>query len=357
MFTLASCHIVRFFYWNLADINDYKKFPAFEIQHGDEKIRIPVSKKQISFPLPEQFQQDQKYKDLEQFLDEHKTVAFLVLRNDTIIYEKYFDGFDQHSIFPVFSIAKSFVSALTGIAIAEGYIRDVHQPITEYLLELDKKDFSKITIEHLLNMRSGIKYNEGYYNPLGQMAKFYYGRNLKKYAFNIKIKEPPDLYYDYISVNTQLLAFILERATGSKLSEYLQEKIWKHAGMEYDASWNYDSRKHQNIKAFCCINARPRDFAKFGLLYLHKGQLNGKQIIPVDWVERSTTIMNDSRDSQNYPYTYCWRVKEDGAFFAKGILGQYIYVYPKKQLVILRFGKKAGETNWADLIEKLSDQL
>ncbi len=138
-----------------------------------------------------------------------------------------------------------------------------------------------------------------------------------------------------------------------KINKYLEQKIWQPIGMESDASWSIDSEKNQTIKAFCCINAVARDFARFGRLYLKKGNWNGKQVVPEKWVIRSTSIINDSRDSQGYPYTYQWRVLENGAFFAKGILGQYIFVYPEKNLVFVRMGKDYADIDWADLFVEL----
>nr|NQU90559.1 serine hydrolase [Bacteroidota bacterium] len=217
--------------------------------------------------------------------------------------------------------------------------------------------FENIRLEDLLNMRSGIKFNEGYSNPFADMAKYYYGRNLNKYIGKIKIEEKPDISYNYIGVNTQLLGMALERATGKKMNVYLEEKIWKPLGMEYDASWSVDSKKHQQIKAFCCINARAKDFAKFGRLYLNHGKMNGKTILPKDWVKKSTSIINDSKDSQGHPYTYQWRVKEDGAIYAKGVLGQYIYIFPEKNIIIVRLGKKATDVKWPMLFEELCREL
>ncbi|MCD4696875.1 MAG: beta-lactamase family protein, partial [Bacteroidales bacterium] len=227
---------------------------------------------------------------------------------------------------------------------------------TFFLKELGP-EFDKITIEDLLNMRSGIDFNESYSSPFADMAKYYYGTDLKKYITKLKIKKPPGQIYDYISVNTLLEGLIVERATNTKLNEYLERKIWVPLGMESDASWSIDSEKNQTFKAFCCINAIARDFAKFGRLYLNNGNWNGQQIVPKNWVIKSTSIMNDSRDSQAYPYTYHWRVLENGAFFAKGILGQYIFVYPEKDLVFVRLGKDYAGIDWADFFLKLSGQI
>ncbi|OQX73280.1 MAG: hypothetical protein B6D64_14040 [Bacteroidetes bacterium 4484_276] len=355
----TSCHVGRFFYWNFADINDYKKFPAVPVNKGGETYYFDEAEQQINPELPGSFVKEGREYSLDQFLEKNKTVAFIIIRNDTILYERYFNGYADSSIIPSFSVSKVFISALTGIAINEGYIKNTNQPITDFIPELLKNDvaFKKIRLEDLLNMRSGIKFNEGYSNPFADMAKYYYGTNLKKYITKLKIEEPPDQSYNYISVNSLLLGMAIERATGKQLNQYLEEKIWIPLGMEHDAGWNVDSRKDNQIKMFCCINARARDFAKFGRLYLNKGNWNGRQIVPQEWVEKSMTIINDSRDSQNYPYTYQWRVKEDGAIFAKGVLGQYIYIDPGKNVIMVHLGKKSAGVHWARLMEGLCGEL
>ncbi len=357
IFSLLPKHIVRYFYWNLADLNDYKKFPSLPIEKGNNSFTFFESSGNLNFQIPEKYNPDNKWNTFEQFLEKKKAVAFLVIRNDTIIYENYFAGYNDTSILTTFSASKSFVSALMGIAIDEGYIYSASEPIIKYLPELTNPGFDKITIKDLLNMRSGIKFNEGYFNPFAEMPKYYYGTNILKYIKKLKIKEEPDKTYDYISVNTILLSLIIERATGTKLNKYLEQKIWQPIGMQYNATWSTDSKKHQTIKANCCINGQAIDFAKFGRLYLNKGNWEGNEVVPEKWVVKSTSIINDSRDSQGYPYTYQWRVLENGSFFAKGILGQYIFVYPEKNLIFVRIGKKYGGIDWVDLFLELSKQL
>jgi CubicO group peptidase (beta-lactamase class C family) len=386
--TFSSCYIGRFFYWNFADINDYKKFKHLDILKPDVPFTFHKSNKGISFDTI-------TYKGilykLDDFIETNNSAAFLIIRNDSILYEKYFMERDQSSYVPSFSMAKSFVSALVGIAISEGSIKSVDQPITDYLPELKKNDerFTKITIEHLLNMRSGILFKESYFNPFGNVAKSYYGRDLLKQLKSLKIKCNPDTEFEYVSENTQLLAFIVERATGKKIPEYLQEKIWKPLGMEYDATWSIDSKGHKEVKAFCCLNAVARDYAKFGRLYLNKGNWNGKQIIPEEWVKRSADVTKDTKDLY---YSYQWwhnvdwtmlsdtaKVTEPGLtriesetdkngktsryllkpmndFFADGFLGQFIYVYPEKNIIIVRLGKKA-KVNWPKLFNKIANEL
>lgn len=354
---LVPKHVLRYFYWNFADLEDYKKFPSLVIEKGETPFEFVKTDTKTVWNIPEKFLTDTEKTGFEAFLERHKTVAFLIIRDDTMLYENYCAGRTDSSIIPSFSVAKAFVSALVGIAIDEGCIRDTRAVITNYLPELKNPGFGEITIEDLLNMRSGIDFNEGYNSPFADMAKYYYGTDLKKYISQLKIKEPPGQNYDYISVNALLLSLIVERATGRNIADYLEQKIWKPLGMESDGSWSVDSKKNKTVKSFCCINAVSRDFARFGRLYLNKGNWQGKQIISENWIRRSTSITNDSRDSQGYPYTYFWRVLENGAFFAKGILGQYIIVYPAKKLVFVRMGTNYGDLDWTDFCIELSAQL
>jgi CubicO group peptidase (beta-lactamase class C family) len=357
--TLTSCHVGRYFFWNFADINDYKKFPSLPIEKTSDEFSFKEKSVAVDLKIPQIFEEKSGAITFDEFQETHKTVAFMIIRNDSILYEKYYSGYDDSAIIPSFSLSKSFISALIGIAINEELIKNVQQPVTDFIPELKQNDprFENITLEHLLNMRSGIRFNEGYSNPFADMAKYYYGRNLNKYLTQLKIETPPDEKYNYLSVNTLLLGIAIERATGKKLNQYLEEKIWKPLNMEFDASWSIDSKKDKQIKAFCCINARTRDFAKFGRLYLNNGKYSEQQIIPEEWIKKTMAITNDSKDSQNYAYNYSWRVKEDGAIFAKGVLGQFIYVFPEKNIIIVRLGKKTDGINWPEFMEQICTGL
>jgi len=355
--SLTSCHVARYVYWNYASVNDYRKFPVDTIRESSAPIHIPY--KVLNKPLypPGNNNNVNDLEPLAQFLATKKTLAFLILRNDTLIYEKYFKGYNRNSIIPSFSVSKSLVSALVGIAVSEGAIQDIHQPVTDYLPEMKDPGFHHVTIEDLLTMRSGIKFNEGYKNPFGEAAKFYYGLNLRRYTWKLKVVQTPGSSYEYQSGNVQILGMILEKATGKRLSAYLEEKIWRPMGAEHQATWSLDSKKFREAKAFCCINAIPQDFALFGKLYLNNGVAEGHDIIPENWIKETLTITNDSRDSQGYPYTYLWRVMNNGNYFAKGIMGQFIFVCPKKNLVIVRMGKSAENLDWPAFFQMLADQL
>ncbi len=351
LLTASSCHVGRFFYYNTADMSDYKIFPSKEIKNSSPVFKFAerTVPKQPSLP---QHITSLKFTDFDDFLVKTKTLSFLVIKNDSIYYEKYLSDKTEESIFTSFSVSKSFVSALIGIAIGEGYIKSVNEPITNYLDYLKGEGFKQITIEHLLNMKSGIYFNENYLNPFGDVAKYYYGTKLKKYLRKIKIKEKPGINYEYVSINTLLLSDILEKATGKNTADYLQEKIWQPLGMEWNASWSLDSKKGQTIKAFCCINAHTRDYARFGRLYLNKGNWNGKQLIPESWISKSVSFCKDS--TQRFYYNYQWRVCNLGDFYAKGVLGQFIYVYPDKNVIIIRNGDGYGIDNWLDMFRYIA---
>ena len=354
---ISSCHVVRYVWWNFADIHDSEKFPVIPIAKPTLSKSFIHSDSELYIPLPDSLNRTDHADSFEAFLEKNNTVAFLIVRNDSLLYERYFDGFSRESVLPSFSLAKSFVSALIGIAIAEGKIKSVDQPVTDFIPELADTGFNKVTLKDLLEMRSGIMFNEGYSSPFGAMGKFYYGLNLRKYTLRLKTQIPPGEVYNYQSANTQLLAIVLERATGMSLPDYFGEKIWRPMGSEYPASWSVDSKHNNEPKAFCCINAHAVDFARFGQLFLHHGIVDHDTVIPPSWIKESLTITNDSKDSQGFPYTYHWRVMRDGDFFAKGILGQYIYVCPSKNIVIVRFGKKSTGFVWAGFFRELIKSL
>ncbi|WP_299685015.1 serine hydrolase [uncultured Dokdonia sp.] len=367
LFLLNSCHVGRFFYWNFADTGDLEKFESVPIKKGGAPFLFKEVKDDINFVFPE-------IDEFEKVLEKSKTTAFLVIKDDQILYEKYFNEYTKATDHPSFSVSKSFISALIGIAIQEGHITSLEDPIRKYLPELDAS-FDPVTLGDVINMQSGIKFSEGYFNPFGEVAKFYYGTNLKKYVKKLKVNETPGLVWKYKSGNTQLLSLALESATQRPLHEYFQEKIWQPLGMEYDASWSIDSKKHQTAKAFCCLNAKARDYAKFARLYLKEGTWNNTQIVPKEWISK-TTSFTDKRSKYIYSHHW-WRnitredyvksqkdttkliLKEAKApytdYQARGILGQFMYINPEKDIVIIRLGDRFKGVNWSSLFRDIAD--
>lgn len=347
IFSLSSCKVARFVGYNFADIKDHKKFPKREIAKGDTIFQFAETE---NGKVPKFLTQNDEKVPFDTFLEDNKTVAFLIIQNDTIQYENYWKKYDESSIIPSFSMAKSITSILIGCAIDEGLILSVDEPVTKYIPELKENGFDSVKIEHLLQMTAGLDYNESYFNPFGDAATFYYGTRLRKAVEKMKLKTAPGEDFEYVSGSTQLLGVVLERALKTKtITSYLEEKIWIPLEMEYDASWSLDRKKEGLEKTFCCINARARDFAKIGRLYMNKGNWNGKQIVSEEWVTRSTMVDTANGSAWYYQYQW-WLPTKNGDFMAQGILGQYIYVYPEKNLVIVRMGKNYGKANWWNVL-------
>lgn len=351
LFSLSSCKMGRFFYYNFADIKDYKIFPSRSIENDSTVFQFPYAAKE---KVPRTISLGDEIYPFLNYLEKNKTVAFLVIQNDSIQYENYWYNYEESSIVPTFSVAKSVTSILIGCAIDDGLIQSVEEPVTNYIPELKPNGFDEVTIEHLLQMTSGLDFNEGYFNPFSEVATFYYGTNLRKSIPKLKLKRSPGEEFKYMSGNSQLLGLVLERALGDRtVSDYLEEKLWRPLGMEFDASWSLD-RKDGLEKTFCCLNMRARDYAKIGRLYLNKGNWNGKQIISEEWVARSTVVDSTQGSSKEYQYQW-WLPSEEGDFMAQGILGQYIYVNPQKDLIVVRLGKKTGKADWWKIFSKMSE--
>ncbi|MEI6190558.1 MAG: serine hydrolase [Chitinophagia bacterium] len=297
--------------------------------------------------------------DFNTLLERSQTTAFLVLQNDTIVYEKYFNGFYRNSIFTSFSIAKSFVSILIGLAIADGYIKSDTDKITTYLPELLKKDirFSTITISDLVSMRSGLSYSEA-----GEPSDddfTYVDPNLRKITIeNVRIAEAPGKHWLYNNYNPLLLGLILERTTHKSVSKYLEERLWKKMGGG-NASWSLDENGFEKMESG--INCSAIDFARFAELLLNNGRYNNIQVVPEDWVQKATQPLSMEQNlNHNVYYSHFWWGKLRGNqeksndFFGMGNKGEYVYVCPQKKLIIIRLGLEYGLTtpgaySWPDL--------
>ncbi len=359
LFSMAGCKVGRFVWYNYSDITDHSIFPSRPLHKSAEPFRFVNAQKNEAIESQVQIMNYQrKAMSMKAFLEESPTVAFLVIRNDSLLYERYFDGYEESSTVASFSVAKSYVSALIGIAISDGKIKSENDIVTEYIPELKKNPgWDKVTIHHLLQMSSGVHFAEGYSTPFSGAASFYYGRTLRKCLHNLKLEKEPMSGFEYKSVNSQLLGLILERATGKNLTEYLDEKIWKPLQMEYDASWSIDKKKDGLEKAFCCLNAKARDFAKFGRLYLNKGVWNGVEIVPSAWVEKSTEINKEKGAAWFYNRQWWVGSETQKDFSAIGHLGQYIYVLPEKNLIIVRLGTSRAKEEWIGILRQFAEQF
>jgi len=283
---------------------------------------------------------------LRKTLETTETVAFLVIKNDSICYEEYWDGYTDSSYSNSFSMAKSIISILVGVAIDEGKISSVKDPVSKYIPEYATGELAKITIEDLLRMASGLNFHESYATPINQTTDAYYGNNLRKLMYSLKAEKPAGIEFKYKSGDTQLLGLVLSAATGKSNSAYASEKLWSKIGAEHDAKWSVDHAGGDE-KAFCCFYSNARDFARIGKLYLQKGRWEGAQIVDSNWVNQSISSngLNDENGNKTDYYGYQWWVLKNvnfPAYYCRGILGQYIVVIPSKNTIIVRLGKKRG---------------
>lgn len=335
--------VARAIIWMEADTDDYERFPSRSIESGEpDRFRsapLPLDR----LPVAGQ--------GLAELLSASETTAFVVIADEAVVYERYPNGSSRDSIQTSFSVAKSFASALVGIAIEAGAIGSVDDPITGYLPELAERDprFSEITIEHLLTMASGLRYEESGL-PWGDDAETYYATDLRDLALtDTEVVEAPGTSWHYNNYNPLLLGLILERATGLSVSEYLERELWRPLGAEFDASWSLDSEGSGFEKMESGINACAIDFARLGVLFLDRGRWQGRSIVPSSWVASSTAPSQTASH-----YGYWWWLERGGAYLARGNLGQFLYVNPRKDVVIARFGDDDGDVDWPALFSELA---
>ena len=363
---LHACKIVKPIVYNLPDEKDVKLFPYRTIQPSQTGVFHFKKATQFSAEIKNIRLENKALNStdvpLDEFVKLHKTISFLIIRNDSILYESYAENYSEKSNVTSFSIAKAYVTMLTGIAVKEGFIKSIDEPVTNYIHEWNTKpDYQRITIKDLLRHTSGLKFTDSYMNPKSDQFQFYYGTELRKLILGCGIKEKPGLHFEYQSENSSLLGLILERATGKTLSAYLEEKIWKKIGTEAPALWSTDRTDSLAIeKAFCCLNARTIDFAKFGRLLLHNGTWDGQQIIPAAWIKEATRKTNENGEKITYGYNMGLGPALYNSFYPIGLYGQWLYVYPKKNILIVRFGNADIAYNpsyWKDIMLQLVDQL
>lgn len=358
--------------WGDASVLDYLIFPSrpldrsrtpFFFKRGSREAEV-VSHLELL-----EYSPGRPIRNLNRFLSRSQTTSFIVIKNDTILYERYFNGNERNSIATSFSVAKSFVSTLVGIAVDKGLIKSVTDPITKYLPELAQRDprFSRITIKDLLRMSSGLRYVEGE-SPRDEQ-RTYMDPKLRQAALgSTSIVDTPGAHWLYNNYNPLLLGMILERASGRTVTELLQTNLWTPLGMEYGGSWSLDSPEDGFEKMESGINARAIDFAKFGRLLLNKGRWGGRQIVSQGWVKDAsqpwpspTGYYGKSAPSHYYGYMI-WgdrRERGDSDFYAIGNKGQFIYCSPQRRMIIVRTGIQYGVSSatWLRLFRQLADQL
>lgn len=274
------------------------------------------------------------------WLDSLRTASFLVIYRDSLLIEEYFDDYTAAFTPNIFSAAKSLVSMAIGVLVRDGKIQSLDEHASKYIPELADKKYPNVTIRQLLQMTSGIGFDENYKNPFGYQAKVYYGKDLHENTLAFDGEKPPGEEWFYAGGNTILLAMIVERVSGERLAIYFSKEIWQKIGAEADAWWTVDAIDGVE-RASCCFYAITRDLARLGKLYLNNGQWNGEEIIPEWYVQESLTpiLVPDADGEPVMHYGYQWWLGPD-FYQAQGMLGQYIIVVPDEELVIVRTGHR-----------------
>jgi CubicO group peptidase (beta-lactamase class C family) len=364
-FTAGLTAMARLLQNGPTQIDDFMYYPARQIQTSGSPSLFRESGERWRMPELVEVGEGPQL-SLEEVLSSNDTIAFLVVKGDELVYERYYQGHSAQSLSQAFSANKSITSALVGMAIQDGYLHSVEQRVTDWVPELLGRGYENVTLEHLLTMRSGSTYVEND-NPFGVHVLFNYTPDLEKMILDFRTAAEPGQGFQYKSGDTALLALILSRALAPQtISGYMQARIWDPLGMEYDAVWTVD-REGGLEKSWCCLAATARDFAKLGRLYLRRGEWNGQQILPAEWIERSTRgafaseeWVEDFRAAglQNYGYSWWLASEEEGDYLALGKDGQYIYVNPAADTLIVRLGWSQGDlptSQWLRLFQFLSN--
>ena len=281
--------------------------------------------------------------DVDTYMAGQRGAALIVLHDGKLRLERYTLDFDANGRWTSFSVAKSITSALVGAALKDGFIKSMEDKVSDYIPEMKGSAYDDVSIRQLLTMTSGVKWNEDYANPNSDVARFNNHQPeegvdaLVSYMRKLPREVPPGTRWLYSTGETNLVGILLNRTTRKPLATYLSEKIWVPAGMEQKATWIL-SKTGQEISG-CCIQAATRDFARFGQFILDGATVGGKSIVPEGWLEQATT----SRVPIGQPergYGYQWWTYDSGAFTARGIFGQGVFIDPKRKLVI------ASNANW-----------
>jgi len=300
-----------------------------------ENATIEAAEEIQEWPLAKDYNSIKATKSLDSLHKELETAAFLIIQNDSLVYENYYQEYNAGSRTNSFSMAKSIVTLLMYKAIQEGYMESINQPVENFFPQFDKQ----LEIGHLSSMSSGLNWDENYYNPFASTARAYFGEDIREQVLDLKVINTPGEKFEYLSGNTQLLGMLIEKATGKSLSNYLSESFWKPMGMNDSALWQLDSKESSMEKAYCCIASNARNFGKFGKLLLNRGNWNGEQLLDAAFVTQLSTPAFE--DSPYYGYGFWLSEHRDKEiFYMRGILGQYVIIIPEDDLVIVRLGEK-----------------
>ena len=336
-FILSSCLLGRTIVYNDPGLEDYHFMPHSNVKATNYQP-LPESSRYNTFKLPDSLQRS---------LTQTQTIAFLIFQHDSLIYEWYEKGYSDSSHTNPFSVTKSITSILTGIALREGKIKSLDEPVGNYYEPYKRADLSGLTLKHLLTMSSGLNYHDNYLNPVGHLAHLYYGHDMVKFVTTLKYEKAPGYEWRYKNVDPEILGIALRNAVGMSITDYASEKLWGPIGAAHDAYWLTDHKGGME-KTYCCFHTDARDIARIALLYEHLGNWHGQQLVDSAYVRASLSPVNlpdgergDSVITRRYGYLW-WLRNTDGLgdYAADGMKGQYIGTLPDKDIIFVRLGKR-----------------
>ena len=292
--------------------------------------------------------------DIPAFMERQNSASIVILHKGAVRFEAYGLNQTADKRWTSFSVAKAMTSTLLGIAIAEGHIESLDDPVSQYIEELRGSAYDDVTIHQLLTMTSGVAWTEDYDDPTSDVALFNEAEGdgdtpaIVAYLKNLPRAHEPGTVFNYSTGETNLVGILIEAAVGKTLNTYLSEKIWGPYGMAGDASW-VTSDSGEPISG-CCIQATGRDFAQFGQFILDGGRIGGTSVLPDGWLSEATRTQIRTDRNQTFDYGYQWWTRDDGSFAALGAFGQSIFIDPNRDLVI------AANASWRDARGKIADQ-
>jgi len=326
-----------------ASIDDYKFFDNVEIK----KSSLP-----FEWPKHKLYNQIGSSKTLDSVHKKNETVAFLVIKNDSIIKEDYFLGYDENSMTNSFSMSKSIISFLFLKSIEEGTIPSLNSKLTDYFPAFNESNGGNVALSDLSTMSSGLVWEENYKDLMGITAQAYVTKDLNKLMMGSKFSGISGDKFKYLSGNTQLLAMAIEKSNNSTIQELTYRWLWNPMGAKNDAIWMIDSKEKNMTKAYCCLSSNAKDFAKVGLVYKNFGKINEQKLIDSSFISMSIK----PRFNSNPIYGYgIWIGKQNNIdfFSLRGHQGQYVIVIPKENVIIVRLGKR--KSRGSDLNNHPSD--
>lgn len=354
-----------------APVNEhYTYFPNDTVQPATQSFQFhwPETRPWQSLVLDSlQFEYKGKKYHFAELARKGNNFVTLLIHRDTVKFAHFGEGFDRNSTVTTFSVAKAIVNTLVYCAIADGYIASDSVPITDFLPELADNDpnFRAVKLWHLLQMNHGLKLGTTRVAFYWEAVRLYYNSDLRKHALSLKTREAPGRFFRYRNSSTQLLAILLERATGKPLAEYFEQGLWQKMGTEGPLYWSKDQPGPAGIpKAFCCMNARAEDLAKYGRLYLKRGKFRGEQVVPNIAVEHAYHQRFRMRGRPEYNAHWMRRDRvRDPILRVGGLYGQMLYLYPSEELIIVSFSdaNPLRLTGWRkldlQLLEKIAQRL